>query len=88
MSIVEVAQPPVGDTSTGGRALLGLRELIAVNGIVEEVREVREEIQIVVQNEGRRSKRRRSCRSLIFSSETLSIRLPGISRIESATARR
>ena len=51
MPIVKVTESPVGDASSCGDALLGLLELIAVNGIVEEVGEVRKQIQVVMENE-------------------------------------
>jgi hypothetical protein len=40
MPIEEPAQSPVGDAPSGCRATLGLLELVAILGVVEEVREI------------------------------------------------
>src|SRR5262249_4428646 len=47
----EMPQTPIGEPSAPGGAALGLLELIAVDGIVEEVGEIREEIQAVSNDE-------------------------------------
>ena len=48
VALEKVSQSPGGDATAGGEPPLGLLELIAVVRIVEEVGEVREEIQAVV----------------------------------------
>ena len=53
----EVAQTSVRDPAAGSDPALGLLELVAVVRVVEEVGEVRKQVQAVVQEEAGRAQR-------------------------------
>ena len=78
----EMTQPPVRDSAAGGDAALGLLELIAVLRVIEEVGEIREQVQAVVQQEAGRTQRRGTIRMLILGGEALAVRLPAVTRID------
>ena len=65
MTLEEVTQPPKGEAATHRRPPFRLLELIAVLGVVEKVREVRKEIQAVVEREARRADGPRPRRSRV-----------------------
>ena len=64
VSLEEVAKSPVGEASARRDASFGLLELIPVRGVVEEIGEVREQVQAVVQQEAGCAKRRWTARAL------------------------
>ena len=80
----EMAETPVGEPAAGRDAPLGLLELVAVLRVVEEVGEVREQVQAVAQQEARGAQRRWAVRALKFRREALTVRLPAVARIDEA----
>ena len=87
VSLEDMTQPPVGDSPARGHAALGLLELIAVLRVVEEIGEVRKQVQAVVQQEAGCPQRRGALRLLILGGEALAVRLPSIAGIEKTETR-
>src|SRR4051812_21661991 len=75
-------QPPIRDSASAGDTALGLFELIAMLWVIEEVGEIREQVQAVVQQKAGCAHRRGPGRVLIVRVKALAVRLPAIASID------
>ena len=82
MSLKEMAETSIRQPPACRDPAFSLLELIAVLGVVEEVREVGKQIQAIVKEEAGRAKRRGTVRALEFGCEALAVRFAPIAGIQ------
>ncbi len=82
MPLEEVPQPPVREPATCRHPPFGLLELVPVVRVVQKVREIREELEAVAEEESRGANRRGASRALNLGRKTLAVRPAAVSRID------
>ena len=87
VSIEEMAETSIGDSTARRDSPLGLFELIAILRIIKEEREVGEQVQTVSKHEAGGAEGRRSVRALKFRGDTLTIRLAAITGVQQSEPR-
>src|SRR6185295_10240804 len=80
------SQPPVAHPGAADEAVVRLLELIPALGIVEEEREVREQIEVVAEAEAAHFDRRVVSRSLPFERAAVARRIAAVSVVEATEA--